>query len=298
LQNCGPARDLPGITQWLNTEGGEALDLEELRGQVVLIDFWTYSCINCQRTLPYLTAWDERYRDQGLVIIGVHSPEFAFEKVPANVADAAERYGVEYPIALDNDFTTWREWDQRFWPAHYLIDKDGTVRQVHYGEGAYDETEALIRQLLGVTGGAAKADAEAAERGTSGRTQETYLGYRRLEWAENSSITPGEGVDYGELWVPELNNFVYGGTWDIEEEYAKAGADASLALHFYAADVFLVLAGVGTVTVTLNGDPETRHVVEVSGTPDLRTLYSGEPIDAVMLLEFSEGVSGYAFTFG
>lgn len=296
LQNCGPARDLPGITQWLNTTGGEALDLEELRGKVVLIDFWTYSCINCQRTLPYLTAWDQRYRDQGLVIIGVHSPEFAFEKVPENVADAADRYGVEYPIALDNDFTTWREWDQRFWPAHYLIDKDGTVRQVHYGEGAYEETEALIRQLLGATG--ATAGAEAAQRGTSGRTQESYLGYRRLEWAENPSITPGDAVDYGEPWVPELNNFVYGGTWNIEEEYAKAGADATLALHFYAADVHLVLAGEGTVTVTLNGDPETRRTVVVSGTPDLHTLYSGEPVDAVMLVEFTEGVSGYAFTFG
>ena len=149
LADCGPARDFVGIQQWLNTPAGSALTLDGLKGRVVLVDFWTYSCINCQRTLPYLTDWDRKYRDAGLTIVGVHSPEFAFEHEVDNVVEAAAANGIEYAIALDNDFRTWRAYNQRYWPAHYLIDRDGVVRQVHYGEGAYDDTERLIRELLG-----------------------------------------------------------------------------------------------------------------------------------------------------
>ena len=149
LADCGPARDFVGIQQWLNTPAGSALTIDQLKGRVVLVDFWTYSCINCQRTLPYLTDWDRKYRDAGLTIVGVHSPEFAFEHEVDNVVEAAAANGIEYPIALDNDFRTWRAYNQRYWPAHYLIDRDGVVRQVHYGEGAYDDTERLIRELLG-----------------------------------------------------------------------------------------------------------------------------------------------------
>ena len=148
LANCGPAREFVGIQEWLNTPDGKALSIEALRGRVVLVDFWTYSCINCQRTLPYLTAWDDKYREAGLTIVGVHSPEFAFEHEVDNVVENASRFGVHYPIALDNDFETWRVYNQRFWPAQYLLDRNGVVRQVHYGEGAYDHTEALIRELL------------------------------------------------------------------------------------------------------------------------------------------------------
>ena len=154
LADCGKAPELTGIVDWLNTPGDAPLSLAGLQseGRVVLVDFWTYSCINCQRTLPYITAWDAAYRDQGLTVIGVHSPEFAFEREVANVAERAKDFGVEYPIAIDNDFRTWRAYDQRYWPAHYLIDRSGTVRQVHYGEGAYKETEALIRELLAEEG--------------------------------------------------------------------------------------------------------------------------------------------------
>jgi len=144
LQDCGPARGLPGIQEWLNTPGNEALSLDDLKGKMVLIDFRTYSCINCQRTFPYLTVWDDRYRDDGLTIIGVHAPEFNFEKVASNVEDAAKCYGINYPVAIDNDFTTWSAWGQRFWPAHYLIDQTGTVRQVHYGEGNYAADAHLV----------------------------------------------------------------------------------------------------------------------------------------------------------
>ena len=145
LRNCGPARDFVGILQWLNTE--TPLAMADLRGSVVLVDFWTFGCINCQRTQPYLNEWDARYGERGLQIIGVHSPEFDYERDAGNVRDALTEAGIRYPVALDNGFRTWREWSQRFWPARYLIDRDGVVRLVHYGEGAYEET-AAIKALL------------------------------------------------------------------------------------------------------------------------------------------------------
>lgn len=297
LFTCGPARDITGIEQWLNTDG-EELSIDELTadGGVVLIDFWTYSCINCQRTFPFLTEWDAKYRDEGLTIIGVHSPEFAFEKDAGNVADAADRYGIEYPIALDNDFETWREWDQRFWPAHYLIDSTGTVRQVHYGEGAYESTERLIQELLDSSElGVVQAD---IGNHTSGRTQETYLGYRRLAYADNGGqLATDEPRVYGHDSVPSPDHFVYVGEWTITSEYAESGAGAMLMINFYAADVHLVLGGQGEVTVSLVNSDYTA-TVEVDGTTDLYDLYEGDPTDDVMILEFSPGIEAYAFTFG
>ncbi|WP_291380076.1 cytochrome c biogenesis protein DipZ [Demequina sp.] len=296
LANCGPAREFVGIEEWLNTEGGEALSLKDLEGEVVLLDFWTYSCINCQRTFPYLTAWDERYRDDGLTIIGVHSPEFTFEKVVSNVDDAADRYGIEYPIAIDNNFETWRAWDQRFWPAHYLIDQTGTVRQVHYGEGGYEDTERLIQELLDTPA----QDLVEADPGnhTQGRTPELYLGWQRLAYAQNDGVATDERATYDGTPTPELHHFSYDGTWTIEGERAIAGPDARLNLRFYAADVHLVLAGIGEVTVTLSSEPDVTRTVRVDGTSDLYDLYEGVPVEDVMTLEFSEGVEAYAFTFG
>ncbi|MDN4479662.1 cytochrome c biogenesis protein CcdA [Demequina muriae] len=299
LQNCGPARDLVGIQEWLNTKDGRALDIDALTsdGGVVLIDFWTYSCINCQRTFPFLTAWDERYRDDGLTIIGVHSPEFAFEREVDNVADAAERYGIDYPIAIDNDFETWREWDQRFWPAHYLIDSDGVVRQVHYGEGRYAETEELIQRLLD-TAPMPAVDANPG-RHTVGRTPETYLGYGRLEYADNAGqVRDDEAAVFGHDAFPQPDHFAYLGEWTVTEEHALSGAGARLMLNFYAADVHLVMAGEGEVRVTLLDDADYERVVEVNGVSDLYDLYEGAPLDDVMILEFSPGIEAYAFTFG
>lgn len=295
LANCGPARGFTGIDTWLNTDGAP-LSLDDLKGQVVLVDFWTYSCINCQRTFPYLTAWDERYRDEGLTIVGVHSPEFSFEKVVSNVEDAANRYGIDYPIAIDNGFTTWRAWDQRFWPAHYLIDQTGTVRQVHYGEGGYAETERLIQELLD----APAQDTVQADPGnhTEGRTQETYLGWQRLHYADNAAIANDEPNVYDGNEVPDLHQFSFDGQWSVEGEKAVAGHEARLYLHFYAANVHLVLAGSGSVTVRLASDPESTRTVQVDGISDLYDLYVGDPVDDVMILDVSEGVEAYAFTFG
>lgn len=294
LADCGPAPELTGLTGWLNSD---PLTLAGLRGKVVLIDFWTYSCINCQRTLPYLEEWDRRYRDDGLVTIGVHSPEFAFEKVAANVAANAARLGVDYPIALDSEYATWRAYDQRYWPAHYLVDKAGTVRQVHYGEGAYEETEALIRELLEVdepapstapSGGAAAAVAR-------DRTPETYVGADRMGPHTNPHVQVGAPTDYQLEPSPARDTFSLGGTWTVTDEYAEAGEDARLAMSFRAAHVYLVMAGEGEVRVDVAGRSST---VSVGGAPALYELYSGPETDDVLLLRVPAGVQAYAFTFG
>lgn len=287
LRDCGSARELVGISDWINSE---PLTLEGLRGRVVLLDFWTYSCINCQRTLPYLTRWDEQYRDRGLTIIGVHSPEFAFEKVVANVEDNAARLGVEYPVAIDNDFRTWRRWDQRYWPAHYLIDQQGLVRQVHYGEGAYDETQRLIEQLL---------DVEAAGPGpgsdpqmTAQRTPELYLGSQRATNVVN--LDPADG-DYELMDVP-LDGIALGGRWEVQDERIVAGEGAVLRLKYFAHDVNLVLGGEGVVRVIEeSGKPST---VKVQGAPTLYRLTEHQPAQREVELRVSKGVSAYAFTFG
>ncbi len=148
LQQCGPAPAVSGITQWLNTPDGKPIDLASLRGKVVLIDFWAYSCINCQRAIGHVVDWYNRYRDDGFVVIGVHTPEYAFERVPGNVASGAAALHINYPIALDNDYKTWNNYQNLYWPAEYLIDANGAVRHTKFGEGDYDGTEKLIRQLL------------------------------------------------------------------------------------------------------------------------------------------------------
>ena len=298
LNNCGPERGLPGITDWLNTPDGKALNLADLKGKVVLLDFWTYSCINCQRTLPYVTAWYDKYKADGLVVIGVHTPEFEFEKVKSNVQAASKRYGVTYPVAQDNDYKTWKEWDQRYWPAHYLIDQTGTVRQVHYGEGNYGETEKLIQQLLKTPAQPTVAPDTSNEAVTNNRTPETYIGYARQAYAYNDKIVNDVATDYTPIPNPAGNYFAFGGTWTVGSEYATAGKDAVLDLNAYSANTYLVLAGEGTVTSEINGDASTRKVITVSGEPDLYTLYSGQPTSQLMHITFSEGLKAYVFTFG
>jgi thiol-disulfide isomerase/thioredoxin len=184
LPRLGAAPDFTDTQRWFNTPGGRPLSIHELTSQdkVVLLDFWTYTCINCLRTLPYLRAWDSTYRDDGLVIVGVHAPEFAFEKDAGNVEEAIADDEIRYPVVQDNDLGTWTAYGNRYWPAKYLIGSDGQVRYVHFGEGAYETTEAAIRSLLAESGDAklgagASASAETADPGV--RTPETYLGYER-----------------------------------------------------------------------------------------------------------------------
>ena len=290
------APDFRGIDLWLNTPNGLPLSLAKLRGRVVLVDFWTYSCINCLRTLPHLEAWDRAYRKAGLTIVGVHSPEFAFEHVPDNVRSAVHRLGVRYPVALDNSFATWRAYSNDYWPSEYLIDRTGHIRHEHYGEGSYGETERLIRELLGEKAGVARtsvADTTPQEL----TTPESYLGYARLDRFANGQPIFDTAARYRFPQRLRQDELAYAGTWTVEPSRIVAGAGARLRLRFQARNVFLVLGGSGGVDVLVDG----RHLrtVRVSGTPRLYTLarFPG-PTRGLLELRASSGVEGYAFTFG
>jgi cytochrome c biogenesis protein CcdA/thiol-disulfide isomerase/thioredoxin len=291
------APDFRGITQWLNTPGGKPLTLAELRGRVVLVDFWTYSCINCLRTLPHLEAWDAAYRKAGLTIVGVHSPEFAFERVPSNVRSATHRLRVRYPVALDNDFATWRAYSNDYWPAEYLIDKTGRIRHEHFGEGNYGETESVIRRLLGEH---VRARRTSVADDTPGQitSPESYLGYARLERLANTGVRLDAESTY--VFPPKAlaqDALAYAGRWKVEPSRIVAGRDARLRLRFQANRIFLVLAGAGRVTPSIDG--RRLPVVRVSGTPRLYTVARVPKFTRGLLeLRFSPGLAGYAFTFG
>ncbi|MGH3132511.1 MAG: cytochrome c biogenesis protein DipZ [Gaiellaceae bacterium] len=295
-RDAAPAPEFRGIERWLNTPHGEPRSLAELRGKVVLVDFWTYSCINCLRTLPHVKAWDRAYRSAGLTIVGVHSPEFAFERVPENVRSAVQRLGIAYAVALDNDFATWRAYRNQYWPAKYLVDRNGRVRYVHFGEGAYDETERWIRRLLGES--LQVLPTSLADRTpTTPRTPETYLGYARLDRFAGA-VTPDREDDYR---FPERELFdgevAYAGRWTVTHEHIAAGRGARLRLRFEANEIFLVLAGEGRVRVVVDGRPVRS--VAVSGLPRLYTIARFPTLTRALLeLRVSEGVQAYAFTFG
>jgi cytochrome c biogenesis protein CcdA/thiol-disulfide isomerase/thioredoxin len=293
LPDFGPAPDFGGISNWFNSP---PLTLAKLRGKVVLIDFWTYSCINCLRTLPHVEAWDRMYRKDGLVIVGVHTPEFAFEAVPSNVKAAIRRLGVRYPVALDPNYDTWNRWGNQYWPAKYLIDRRGDVRYAHFGEGSYDVTERNIRELLGEHPGA-PASAHLRDTTPSGPlTPESYLGYVRLERYSGSKLHPDRLAHYELPKALGQNELAYGGSWRVEKERIVAGPDARLRLRFHARDVYLVLGGKGRVHVLVDGKPERAATVTAD---KLYTLVSGTKLrDAELELRFSPGVEAYAFTFG
>ena len=314
LPDLGLAPEL-AAGNWLNTPRGEPLTLAELdsRNRVVLVDFWTYTCINCIRTLPYLRAWDAEYRDRGLTLIGVHTPEFAFEKDAGNVAGAIDEYGLEYPVIQDNDRGTWDAFQNQYWPAKYLIDADGHVRYVHFGEGAYEETEQAIRSLLAeagskrLGGGVGDEHAETADPGV--RTPETYLGWQRAQgFAEPPR--PGTHAYRAQRGRPPTNGFALGGRWKVDGESATAVEDASIRLGFRARRVFLVLGserGPGRVDVLLDGERVARGNVgeDVRGGAAVVTeqrLYRLVDLPRAgahtLELRFEPGVAGYAFTFG
>jgi cytochrome c biogenesis protein CcdA/thiol-disulfide isomerase/thioredoxin len=285
------APDLQGISAWINSP---PLTMQELRGKVVLVDFWTYSCINCLRTLPYLESWDRRYRSKGLVILGVHSPEFAFEHSLANVRAAVKRLGVRYPVALDNDFGTWNAYQNQYWPADYLIDRNGHVRDAHFGEGAYAETEHKIRQLLAMPLPPALDQPDRTP--TELRTPETYLGYARIENYDGSPLRTDEAAKYTFPRALPGDSFAYAGTWTVEGERILAGSGARLRLNFLARSVHLVLGGRGRVDVKLNGH-ELRTVPVTADK--LYTLVTQKTArEGLLELRFTPGLSAYAFTFG
>jgi cytochrome c biogenesis protein CcdA/thiol-disulfide isomerase/thioredoxin len=293
LADLGTAPDFVGISDWFNTR---PLSLKQLRGKVVLVDFWTYSCINCLRTLPHLKSWWKHYREAGLEIVGVHTPEFAFEAVPHNVESATKELGVGWPVALDPRYATWKAYGNQYWPAEYLIDKSGHIRNEHFGEGEYGRTERLIRQLLGEPG---SARAELADMTpTELTTPETYLGYEhRLGGYAGSQPVPGRMAAYTAPKNVTQNGWALSGRWRLGPEHTTAGRDAELALHFHARDVYLVMGGRGRVGVSVDGH-ELRSIA-VRGINRLYTLLTRpQLLDAQLRLSFTPGVSVYSFTFG
>jgi len=315
----GPLPSLDGAVLWLNSP---PLTREQLRGKVVLVDFWTYSCINCIRSVPYVRAWAERYKDKGLVVIGVHAPEFAFERDPANVRKAVADLGIRYPVALDNNLAIWRAFNNRYWPAHYLADAQGLLRYHHFGEGSTDETEAAIRSLLienGATGLGGTTEvkasgASAAANFASVRSPETYVGSRRAQ----SFASPGgfrEGPANYQLPASfKLNEWGLGGRWAVEPQRAVLSApNGRIAFRFQARDLHLVLgSGSGKpirFRVLIDGKaPGADHGMDIDaagyGQVTGQRLYQlvrqkGGSAERLFTIEFLDaGVEAYAFTFG
>lgn len=292
LANYGPSPELTGIVNWINSP---PLSIMQLKGKVVLVDFWTYSCINCVRTLPYIEKWYADYNKEGLVVIGVHTPEFEFEKDPQNVAEAAMRLGVKYPIAQDNDYKTWNAFRNHYWPAHYLIDREGNLRMVHYGEGGYMATENGIRELLGLPALKEKEPTKAARS----ITPETYLGLERgNSYASGINLVPQATATYD--YTGSLANDKVGlkGAWKAENERIVSGSDEStLDLNFEASQVYLVLSGSSKVPmeVALDGKP-TQQIVVYGDR--MYTIVSTRYGRHQLSLKVPKGVSAYAFTFG
>ncbi|MFH2115429.1 MAG: cytochrome c biogenesis protein DipZ [Spirochaetota bacterium] len=295
-----------GSGVWINSAPLSAVDLV---GKVVLIDFWTYSCINCIRTLPYLRAWHDRYADAGLVVIGVHSPEFAFERSEANVRKAALDLGVNWPVAMDNDFGIWKAYANRYWPAHYLYGRDGKLADTHFGEGAYKETERLIQKLLGVSAPIAANGIRGSEPIAADRSPETYLGYGRSErFASPEPLDRDGTADYklppGEL---ETNQWGLEGRWTVGNESAVAEAGSSISFRFQAAGIYLVMNPLPgealEAFVTVDGRPvdggDVQSGVLSLDSDRLYRLYEGaEPASGTLRIEFRGKAEVYAFTFG
>lgn len=299
LNDCGPAQPFEA-NEWFNTPGNDAIDIDSLKGEVVLIDFWTYSCVNCQRSIPHVVAWDKNYRDAGLNVIGVHTPEFAFEQDVSNVKDAAEKLDITYPVAIDNDYATWTNYRNRYWPAAFLIDAQGTVRYIHLGEGNYGNTETHIRELLSAArpGQPLPKPTDVPEsKLTKDRTPETYLNHTRLgpQFA-SGEIVPDKPTRYEFPKQQQRDTVALSGTWTVGPEHLTAGEEASLALEYRAKNVYLVLGGDGIVTYDINGKQET---IDISGAPRLYTIISGKDVDrGRVVVSFTPGVQPYVFTFG
>lgn len=318
----GTLPPLEGAVQWLNSP---PLTAEALKGKVVLVDFWTYSCINCLRTLPYVKAWAEKYRDQGLVVIGVHAPEFAFERDVSNVTKAMKDLGITYPVAIDNAYKIWRAFDNQYWPAHYFADAKGQIRYHHFGEGDYAESERVIQQLLreagarNVAGGLIQADAKGVQQApdmNEVQSPETYLGFQRAEnFISTGTLATNQVANYPAAGNLALNHWTLEGQWNVGGQQATLDQPGGrIVYRFHARDLHLVL-GPGAdgkpvrFNVTVDGQaPGDAHGTDVapdgSGTVTEQRLYQlvrqpGAVQDHTFTIEFLDpNVAAYAFTFG
>jgi cytochrome c biogenesis protein CcdA/thiol-disulfide isomerase/thioredoxin len=312
LPVLGQAPEFVDNQRWFNTPADRPLTLRGLRGRVVLVDFWTYSCINCIRTLPYLKAWDERYRRDGLTIVGVHTPEFPFEREASNVEAAIRENGIRYPVVQDNEQATWNAYGNQYWPAEYFIDAEGRVRYVHFGEGEYGKKEQIIRDLLAEAGrrvSGKETQVHAVAPSATVTTPETYLGAARAERFTNPMLSPGLHDFSAPASVP-ANEFAYRGRWRIALDSATAAAGGSLDLNFGARRVYLVLGSPGRdrkLRILLDGKPISGAdagadvhggVLTVTGQRLYNLVDLPRVGHHVLTLEPEAGVMGYAFTFG
>ncbi|WP_322071708.1 cytochrome c biogenesis protein DipZ [Paraburkholderia bannensis] len=325
LPVLGQLPPLQGAVQWLNSA---PLDAQSLRGKVVIVDFWTYSCINCLRSLPYVKAWASKYRDKGLVVIGVHAPEFAFERNVDNVRKAVHDLGVDYPVAIDNDYAIWRAFNNQYWPAHYFADAKGQIRYEHFGEGEYDQSERVIQQLLVEAGhpdaanvplgldGATQHGVQMQADGADMRSPETYIGFERAEgFASPGGVAQDRVRDYRAPANPGLNHWGLAGAWSVGAEHATlAKPGGEIVYRFHARDLHLVL-GPGPdgkpvrFRVTVDGNvPQNAHGSDVmpdgTGVVTAQRLYQlvrqpGDVAEHTFAIQFLDpGVQAFAFTFG
>ncbi len=316
------AKEISSPDGFINTEPFVLADL--IGKKVILVDFWTYSCINCQRTLPHLNSWHNSYQDDGLVIVGVHTPEFEFEKEYANVLAATKKFAVEYPVVLDNDYSTWRSYKNRYWPRKYLIDIDGFIVYDHIGEGGYEESEAAIvaalQERIDVLGlddvvEDDAGDVSEKESNKLPRTPEIYFGSSRIEYVVNVPKREclGGRCDYIEPDTIPLNGFAFGGDWEIADEYARSfSKNDSITLHFQGKEVNFVAGVSDADPVTariyldgelIDGDGVGSDVTDSTISIDTHSLYNLVNLDAteehILRIEFIEGgVEAFTFTFG
>lgn len=293
LGDCGPVPELRGV-HWLSAPVDPATS-----GKVTLLDFWAYACINCQRANVHVTKLYDHYKDYGLDVVGIHAPEYAFEREEANVRRAAQEQSIHYAVAQDNDFTTWKAFGNHYWPAHYLVDAHGIVREIHEGEGEYARTEALVRQLLQDRDPAVQLPAPLEDSDdvmTAGRNPETYLGTARAQYYDNADYQPGEHTYVAPRPAP--GRFALDGTWTVDEDTITAGADAAVLLHAHAAWVQAVVSGSGTLTLVRDdGSRETFEATD--GTVDLlRSVGNTDVYDGMLRVEASPGLQLHSFTFG
>jgi cytochrome c biogenesis protein CcdA/thiol-disulfide isomerase/thioredoxin len=321
LGDFGPAPEILTNGRWYNTEGlakgtmpaypsegSPPLTMRQLRGKVILVDFWTYSCVNCVRTLPHLAAWYRAYRKDGLVIIGIHTPEFEFEKDPANVKKAITDLGVTWPVVLDNQYKEWQAYSNRYWPAHYFIDAEGRIRYRHFGEGEYDTSERVIKALLKEAGAASTVDVRMSEQSIESLTPETYLGYGRAAgFVSDTKMVSGSVAEYKAAGLPENGEWNLSGKWTVTKEYIVPENEGSLHLGFDAKNVFLVVepeSREGKIEIRVDGVPagDTHDVKNGVLHPRESRLYQLVALDIagphVLTLDVIGKLRLFAFTFG
>jgi cytochrome c biogenesis protein CcdA/thiol-disulfide isomerase/thioredoxin len=303
LVDCGPAPAFVGIQQWFNTANDKPITLKSLRGKVVLVDFWAYSCINCQRSTPHLNAWYKSYAKDGFVVVGLHAPEYAFEHVASNVLASARQQGIKYPIGLDNNFDTWTAYGNQYWPAEYLIDAKGQVRHISFGEGDYSTTETAIRSLLTTADPSVslpKPTDVPNTTPTKSLTPETYLGSDRAP-ASSFESPSGYQQGTGTYTFPSgslgLNDYAFKGSFAVAAQSITAEhGSASIKLHYEGSHVYLNVGGKGTLTVT---DSQGTRTIPISGVPNIRdVLKPGGYRNSTVTITMSKGLTAYSFTFG